>query len=134
MSGSVNAYWYLTLPHSSGQAEPALGGLPRRARGAAVLRLEEDAQDELGFHLALAAVDLVQAQLVHAGEPRQPLELQQELVEPVEVAAEAHLDRLLAVGGAALALHGLDGLGRELVLLGHVPDLLEDLVDVALLG
>src|SRR5438876_1575896 len=134
MSGSVNVYWCLTDPPKWAR-RTAFAASPRRGGGAAVgvLGLEEDAQGELGLHLAFLAADLIEVQLVDPGETRQLLQLQQEVIEPVEVPAEAHLDRLLAIGGAALALHRLDGPGRELVLLRHVPDLFEDLVDVTLL-
>src|SRR5687768_10431879 len=109
-----------------------LSGLVR-PRDRTGVRLEEDAQRQLRLHLPVAIVDLLKIHVGDARDARQLFELQQVRVEPVEVAAQAHLDRLLAVVGAALALERLDGLGLQRVLLGHLPDLLEDLVHFLLL-
>src|SRR5207244_1158031 len=64
MSGSVNVYWCLTDPPKWAR-RTAFAASPRRGGGAAVgvLGLEEDAQGELGLHLALLA-DLVDVALL----------------------------------------------------------------------
>src|SRR5439155_24729882 len=85
------------------------------------VRLEEDAQRDLRLHFAVAIADLLERHVADARETLKLFQLQEIGIEPVEVPAETHLDRLLAVIGIALALERLARLSRQIVRFCHLP-------------
>src|SRR5689334_19860909 len=101
--------WWSSSPVAPLVAVGLVSG--RRDARAARVGLEEDAERQLGLHRPVAVGDLVQGHVRDAGDAIHLLELLEEHVEAVEVARQAHLDRLLAVVGRTLALERLDRLG-----------------------
>src|SRR5438105_2471705 len=112
----------MMVPLASGSRWP----LPRlllRA-GAGGIRLEEHTHRHLRRDLSVMLRGLLELERRNSGQTRQPLKLLEKCVVTVEVAGEAHLNRLLAVVGGAGALGGLDGSRFQRVGLGLLPDVL----------